>query len=157
MNPRQSRQLIALLPSIFLLSGHKVFADCSVTNLGFTPLNELGFKTYSNSPGGLYRNGPLFLRRPPGGRIVSQGQLKPECQFLFRLQTLRFNKDKPSQWPSGESHRMTSFPRKRIVVSLRPDARHEPVLLHADTHLPVNHETQPAHQSLGLMLGSPSR
>jgi PKD repeat protein len=32
-------------------------ADCSVTNLGLMPLNELGFNSYFNVPGGLYPSG----------------------------------------------------------------------------------------------------
>ena len=37
--------------------------DCTLTNVGITPLNELGFNTYSNTAGGLYPNGANS--RPP--------------------------------------------------------------------------------------------
>src|SRR5438270_5104720 len=37
--------------------------DCTLTNLGIKPLNDLGFGVYSNSTGGLYPNGAN--RRPP--------------------------------------------------------------------------------------------
>lgn len=38
-------------------------ADCTLTNLGLTPLNEFGFKNYSNYAAGLYPNGSNT--RPP--------------------------------------------------------------------------------------------
>src|SRR3974377_1361540 len=41
----------------------RVMADCTLTNLGITPLNELGFIAYSNYAGGLYPNGANT--RPP--------------------------------------------------------------------------------------------
>jgi hypothetical protein len=39
-------------------------ADCAYTNAGIIPLNELGFRTYSNFVGGLYPGGANT--RPPG-------------------------------------------------------------------------------------------
>ena len=70
---------MALLPVILMFPGHQAFADCSVTNLGFTPLNELGFRTYSNSAGGLYPNGANS--RPPAheaaGIEIATNQILP--------------------------------------------------------------------------------
>ena len=70
---------MALLPVILMFPGHQAFADCLVTNLGFTPLNELGFRTYSNSAGGLYPNGANT--RPPAheaaGIEIATNQILP--------------------------------------------------------------------------------
>src|SRR6267154_885813 len=63
MKPVRSKQWVALLALVLALPTRQLVADCSVTNLGFTPLNELGFRTYSNSAGGLYPNGANS--RPP--------------------------------------------------------------------------------------------
>src|SRR5690349_14512222 len=52
-----------LLALMFGLPAQRLAADCSVTNLGVTPLNEMGFSAYSNYPGGLYPNGANT--RPP--------------------------------------------------------------------------------------------
>jgi PKD repeat protein len=79
MNPRQFRQLVELVSTIILFSGHTSLADCSATNLGLTPLNELGLRTYSNSPGGLYPNGANT--RPPAheaaGIEIAWNQILP--------------------------------------------------------------------------------
>jgi PKD repeat protein len=54
-------------------------ADCTVTNLGMTPLNELGFVAYSNFVGGLYPNGANT--RPPAheaaGIQIAASQIVP--------------------------------------------------------------------------------
>ena len=54
-------------------------ADCTLTNLGITPLNELGFTSYSNFPGGLYPNGANT--RPPAheaaGIQIATSQIVP--------------------------------------------------------------------------------
>src|SRR5256714_8920318 len=63
MKPAQSRQL-ALLVLVVTLPAQRLIADCTVTNLAVTPLNEMGFATYSNSVGGLYPNG-ANTRPPP--------------------------------------------------------------------------------------------
>ena len=79
MNQRQSRHLTALLAVIVLFSGRKVFADCLLTNLGFTPLGELGFNIYANFPGGLYPDGANA--RPPAheaaGIEIATNQMLP--------------------------------------------------------------------------------
>jgi PKD repeat protein len=57
----------------------RLAADCSVTNLGIAPLNELGFNTYSNSAGGLYPNGANT--RPPAheadGMQIATNEILP--------------------------------------------------------------------------------
>lgn len=63
-----------------LMAGSQVaFADCSVTNLGLKPLNELGFNAYSSSTGGLYPNGANT--RPPAheaaGIQIATNQIAP--------------------------------------------------------------------------------
>src|SRR6476469_5178154 len=47
-------------PVLFLLvfAGPKLLADCTLTNVGLTPLPDLGWRMYkTNSVGGLYPNG----------------------------------------------------------------------------------------------------
>src|SRR5256714_12740175 len=71
-----SKQLAAALALLLVLPARRSAADCSVTNLGVTPLTELGFTAYSNSVGGLYPNGANT--RPPaheaaGMRIATNG------------------------------------------------------------------------------------
>src|SRR6266571_1643030 len=56
MKPAPSKQLVALLALMLAAPAQRLFADCSVTNLGVTPLNGRGFTAYSNSGGGLYPN-----------------------------------------------------------------------------------------------------
>src|SRR5258706_126918 len=63
MKPARSDQLAALLALMLAVPAHRLAADCTVTNLGVNPLNEMGFTTYSNSVGGLYPNGANT--RPP--------------------------------------------------------------------------------------------
>src|SRR6266542_834888 len=63
MKPASSKQSAALLALMLVTPALRLAADCSVTNLGVTPLNEMGFTTYSNSVGGLYPNGANT--RPP--------------------------------------------------------------------------------------------
>jgi PKD repeat protein len=63
MKPQRARYLIATSALTVVVCSHRVSADCSVTNLGIAPLNELGFNSYSNYPGGLYPNGANT--RPP--------------------------------------------------------------------------------------------
>src|SRR5258706_10986322 len=57
MKPASSKQLAALLALMLAVPVHRLAADCTVTNLGVAPLNEMGFTTYSNSVVGLYPNG----------------------------------------------------------------------------------------------------
>src|SRR5260221_3290813 len=79
MKPLRSKQLAALLALVLGLSAWRLVADCSVTNLGFTPLNEMGFITYSNSVGGLYPNGANT--RPPAhesaGMRIATNEIVP--------------------------------------------------------------------------------
>src|SRR5258706_4911900 len=63
MKPASSKQLAALLALMLAYAVQRLAADCTVTNLGVAPLNEMGFTTYSNSVGGLYPNGANT--RPP--------------------------------------------------------------------------------------------
>src|SRR5213078_204889 len=63
IKPARSKQLVALLALVLALSARRLAADCSVTNLGVAPLNEMGFAVYSNYIGGLYPNGANT--RPP--------------------------------------------------------------------------------------------
>jgi PKD domain len=63
MKPAPSKQWAAFLTLLLAFPASDLLADCSVTNRGVAPLNELGFNAYSNSPGGLYPNGANT--RPP--------------------------------------------------------------------------------------------
>src|SRR6185369_14564149 len=63
MKPKPSQQRTALLALLVALPAPRLAADCSVTNRGVAPLNEMGFNTYSNATGGLYPNGANT--RPP--------------------------------------------------------------------------------------------
>ncbi len=47
----------ALVLFVGLLGFHIAQADCSLTNLGVAPLNEMAFSTYLSNKGGLYPNG----------------------------------------------------------------------------------------------------
>jgi PKD repeat protein len=58
----------ACLNLIALLLAQAAFANCTVTNLGITPLNEMGFSSYSNHPGGLYPG--RANTRPPAHEAV---------------------------------------------------------------------------------------
>jgi PKD repeat protein len=62
MKPEPSK-VCALFVLTLALPVARVAADCSVTNLGVAPLNEMGFSAYSNYTGGLYPNGANT--RPP--------------------------------------------------------------------------------------------
>ncbi|HSU54575.1 MAG TPA: PKD domain-containing protein, partial [Candidatus Dormibacteraeota bacterium] len=70
---------LALLFFMLALTGRRLAADCSVTDLGVTPLNEMGFNVYSNSTGGLYPNGANT--RPPAheaaGLQIATNQIVP--------------------------------------------------------------------------------
>src|SRR5437899_10931335 len=76
-NPRSFHIASIFLALLFCVQ--VASADCSVTNLGLTPLNELGFNTYSNSPGGLYPDGANT--RPPAheaaGIQIATNQIVP--------------------------------------------------------------------------------
>src|SRR5215831_4715186 len=61
--PAPSKQLVGLLALTLAVPAQRAAADCSVTNTGVAPLNEMGFNTYSNSAGGLYPDGANT--RPP--------------------------------------------------------------------------------------------
>lgn len=51
-----------------LLFSHNLRADCSLTNLGVAPLNEMAFSTYASNQGGLYPNG--INTRPPAHELA---------------------------------------------------------------------------------------
>ena len=68
MKPKPSQQRTALLALLVALPAPRRAADCSVTNRGVAPLNEMGFNTYSNSTGGLYPNGANT--RPPAHEVA---------------------------------------------------------------------------------------
>src|SRR5262245_3354051 len=63
MKPKFSPQRFLLLALILAIPAPRLTADCSVTNLGVAPLNEMGFNAWSNFTGGLYPNGANT--RPP--------------------------------------------------------------------------------------------
>ena len=71
------RQLALVLPGAFFFT-HIVRADCTLTNIGIVPLNELGLGSYSNNAGGLYPGG--VNTRPPAheaaGVLIAQN-IKP--------------------------------------------------------------------------------
>ena len=52
---RIRRMAIVFLGAFF--SMHIASADCTLTNIGIVPLNELGLGSYSNNAGGLYPGG----------------------------------------------------------------------------------------------------
>ena len=63
------------LPMLPLLA----VADCSVTNVGITPLPELGFQKYKGFAGGLY---PHYANQPPpthlaAGVSIAENEIKP--------------------------------------------------------------------------------
>jgi PKD repeat protein len=55
--------LLASCPAVF-----NAHADCSLTNLGVTPLNEMAFASYASNKGGLYPNG--LNTRPPAHELA---------------------------------------------------------------------------------------
>ena len=63
MKPALSKQRAAFLSLLLAFPTPRLVADCSVTNRGVSPLNEMGFNAYSNSSAGLYPNGANS--RPP--------------------------------------------------------------------------------------------
>ena len=73
------RQAPALLCLALWLGGVGARADCTLTNLGLTPLNELGSQAYRGAGGGLYPNGGNA--RPPAheaaGREIATQQIVP--------------------------------------------------------------------------------
>src|SRR5579859_6412499 len=83
MNPRMSRHLrgevVLFIALTWMFRVQVAMADCTLTNLGFTPMNELGFQTYSNFSGGLYPNGANG--RPPAheaaGLQIATNQIVP--------------------------------------------------------------------------------
>ncbi len=70
---------MALLALMIVAPAWRLAADCTVTNLGVTPLNEMGFTAYSNSGGGLYPNGANT--RPPehesAGMSIATNEILP--------------------------------------------------------------------------------
>jgi PKD repeat protein len=78
MKPLVKTLLAALLSFLSLLPCRSV-ADCTVTNLGVAPLNEMGFGSYSNVVGGLYPNGANT--RPPAheaaGMRIATNEIVP--------------------------------------------------------------------------------
>ena len=79
MKSAPSKQLAALLALMLVVPARRMTADCSVTNLGVNPLDEMGFNTYSNSAGGLYPNGANT--RPPAhesaGMRIATNEIVP--------------------------------------------------------------------------------
>jgi len=77
MRPRRYHPLLLCLA--LWLAGVGARADCTLTNLGITPLNELGLKAYRGSSGGLYPDGSN--RRPPAheaaGLDIATQQIVP--------------------------------------------------------------------------------
>src|SRR5258708_989811 len=72
---------LALFAALLLLGAgaRPALADCTVTNLGITPLNDLGFGTYKGFTGGLYPNGAN--QRPPAhdaaGLNIARNEILP--------------------------------------------------------------------------------
>lgn len=76
---KPSHQRILFLALVLALPAPHLTADCSVTNLGVAPLNEMGFNAYSNFTGGLYPN--AANTRPPahlsGGLQIAMNEIVP--------------------------------------------------------------------------------
>src|ERR1041385_2368690 len=89
-----------------------------------------------------------LLRGLLGNWIVGQRQFQPKSQVLLGLKPFKTYENKPAHRSSGEIHRTAALAGQRIIVSIRSNARHKPVLLHAYAHLSVHHEAQPTHHSL---------
>ena len=72
-------RLALLLGFAAILATTSVFADCTVTNLGWLPLPDLGIGQYKGFTGGLYPNG--LNRRPPAheaaGLNMALNQITP--------------------------------------------------------------------------------
>jgi PKD repeat protein len=96
-----------------------VEADCSVTNLGVAPLNEMGFGSYSNSTGGLYPSGANT--RPPAHEAAGMGIATNEIAPLNASGTPDTNNGKivllslgvsntTQEWASGDNvtHNITN-------------------------------------------------
>lgn len=79
LTPSRPWALILAFTLTLLLAAPRLAADCSVTNLGVVPLNEMGFGAYSNATGGLYPNGANT--RPPAhdsaGMQIATNQIGP--------------------------------------------------------------------------------
>src|SRR4051812_37260117 len=79
MKPEAFGPWTILLVLMLVLPARRAAGDCSVTNLGVAPLNEMGFGAYSNSLGGLYPNGANT--RPPAhesaGMQIATSQIAP--------------------------------------------------------------------------------
>ena len=73
------RNQSAVLGLVLLLFVFTAFADCTVTNTGIAPLDEMGFNSYSNYSAGLYPNGANT--RPPAheaaGIQIAVNQILP--------------------------------------------------------------------------------
>jgi PKD repeat protein len=78
LSPRNG---LALFAVVLLLgaAARPALGDCTVTNLGITPLNDLGFGTYKGFTGGLYPNGAN--QRPPAhdaaGLNIARNEVLP--------------------------------------------------------------------------------
>jgi hypothetical protein len=68
MKPALSKLWAPFLALLVALPAQRLAADCSVTNTGVAPLNEMGFTAYLNYTGGLYANGANT--RPPAHEVA---------------------------------------------------------------------------------------
>lgn len=57
MNPRLRLRTSVLTFWVLFFSSHRGLADCSLTNIGVAPLNEMGLGSYAGHLGGLYPGG----------------------------------------------------------------------------------------------------
>src|SRR3989442_2337750 len=75
----QNRSLAVLVAAAFFVPSLHLRADCTLTNVGITPLNDLGFGIYKGKPGGLYPGGANA--RPPAhelaGLNIATNQIVP--------------------------------------------------------------------------------
>src|SRR4051812_40255591 len=79
MTPTRARLSAGFLFVLMVFLARQLVADCTVTNLGVLPLNEMGFNNYSNVLGGLYPNGANT--RPPAheaaGMRIATNEIVP--------------------------------------------------------------------------------
>jgi len=64
--------VLAAAAAVFLMSGIRIKADCSVTNLGIPPLPDLGVALYKAQIAGLYPNG---RNNPPADHLAAGMQI----------------------------------------------------------------------------------
>ena len=85
----------------------------------------------------------FFLEDTARG-LNSRARSSHDSRSRLGVDSLLVDKHEAAHWLAREIHGHATFPAKCLVIDLRVDSNHETLLHHADAHLAVDHEAQPA-------------